>query len=213
LFVYYVTHATGKTDAHASGVRLARESTLKIFFVKNAIKTCGEATGLLDCALLEALPEIAPKAQSLRLAVAGAGLKALERSGNFFRTLSRRFRSTSVNPAEPTSKIMKTKSKISAYIARSAAVAVLFSCAIVGLTSAFNSSSKWSGSSRSLLSGGISKPTTQTKTLTFAERVAYQRAIEEVYRRPAACTAKWNGSEAMASKPIVLRPTRRSLGL
>jgi hypothetical protein len=77
---------------------------------------------------------------------------------------------------------MKTKSKISAYILRSTAVAVLLSCAIVGLSSAFNSSSRRSSVSRpSAHPGSAVEPATQTKTLTFADRVAYQRGIEEVY--------------------------------
>ena len=81
-------------------------------------------------------------------------------------------------------KHMNTKSKISAYMLRSAAVALLLSCAIVGLSSAFNSSSRRSSlSGPSAHSGSAVKPEMQTKTLTFADRVAYQRAIEEVYWR------------------------------
>ena len=72
---------------------------------------------------------------------------------------------------------MKTERKIRGYIIRSAAVAVLFSCAIVGFTSAFSLPGR-----RSDLSERSGLPT-QTKTLTFADRVAYQRVIEEVYWR------------------------------
>ena len=79
---------------------------------------------------------------------------------------------------------MKTERKISGYIIRSAAVAVVFSCAIVGFTSAFSLPGRWLGlSSRSglpIMPAGLA---TQTKTLTFADRVAYQRVIEEVYWR------------------------------
>src|SRR5919109_1451137 len=75
---------------------------------------------------------------------------------------------------------MKTKSKTSGYVARSAAYAVLFLIAIVGLTSAFNLPSRWS---RSVPSASVVQPARQTKTLTFTDRVAYQRAIEEVYWR------------------------------
>jgi FG-GAP-like repeat/Divergent InlB B-repeat domain/FG-GAP repeat len=69
-----------------------------------------------------------------------------------------------------------TKTKISGYIIRSAAYAVLLSCAIVGFTSAVNLPSRWSA-----LPGKVVAPAAQTRTLTFADRVAYQRAIEEVY--------------------------------
>ena len=77
-------------------------------------------------------------------------------------------------------KQIKTKSKISAYLLRSAAVALLFSCAIVGLSSAFNSSSRWSSlSGPSAHPGSAVKPEMQTKTLTFAERVV----VSARYRR------------------------------
>jgi hypothetical protein len=63
---------------------------------------------------------------------------------------------------------MKTKSKIRGFILRSAAAAtLLFSFALVALS----------------FSGKTASSSSQTKTLTFAERVAYQRAIEEVYWR------------------------------
>ncbi len=79
---------------------------------------------------------------------------------------------------------MKIKSKVSGYIIRSAGIAVLFLCVIVGFSSALDLPRRWSG-----LSWHSSEPAapanvaTQTKTLTFADRVAYQRAIEEVYWR------------------------------
>jgi len=79
---------------------------------------------------------------------------------------------------------MKTKRQTSGYIIRSAVVAVLFSFAVVAFTSAVNSPNRWPGL---LWPSGVSdklvKPATQTKTLTFANRVAYQRAVEEVYWR------------------------------
>jgi hypothetical protein len=68
---------------------------------------------------------------------------------------------------------VKTKSKTSGYIVRSAAYAALLSCLIVGFSSAFNLSGKWSGLSRVILPGGMMRPATQTRTLTFADRVAY----------------------------------------
>ena len=72
---------------------------------------------------------------------------------------------------------MKTGKKISGYIARSAAVAVLLSSAIVGFTSAFNLPGRWS---RPALSASL---VPQARTLSFGDRVAYHRAIEEVYWR------------------------------
>src|SRR5882724_1574521 len=79
---------------------------------------------------------------------------------------------------------MKRERKIRGYIIRSAAVAVVFSCAIVGFTSAFSLPGTWLGlSSRPGLPIRPAGLATQTKTLTFADRVAYQRVIEEVYWR------------------------------
>ena len=72
---------------------------------------------------------------------------------------------------------MKLKHKISGYIIRSAAIAVLFSCTVIGFTLAFNLPGKWS---RSLASANA---VAHAKMLTFADRVAYQRTIEEVYWR------------------------------
>src|SRR5215470_858248 len=76
---------------------------------------------------------------------------------------------------------MKTKNKISGYIIRGAAIAVVFSSAIVGLTWAFSLPTR--SSDLSWRSAEVVKRATQTRTLTFADRVAYQRAIEEVYWR------------------------------
>src|SRR6267378_8196260 len=73
---------------------------------------------------------------------------------------------------------MKTGKKISGYVLRSAVVAALFSTAIVGFTSAFNLPGRWSNPLRQRV-----QPATQARTLTFADRVAYQRAIEQVYWR------------------------------
>src|SRR5206468_12626181 len=73
-------------------------------------------------------------------------------------------------------KHMKTKNKISGYLIRSAAVALMFSSTFVVLTAALNVPSR-SGDL------GVVKPTNQSKALTFADRVAYQRAIEDVYWR------------------------------
>jgi N-acetylneuraminic acid mutarotase len=79
-------------------------------------------------------------------------------------------------------KEMKTKSKISGQIIRSAAWAVFLSVAFIALTSAFNSPNAWHKSV--MATGGydrMAKSPSQPRALSFAERVVFQRAIEEVY--------------------------------
>jgi len=76
---------------------------------------------------------------------------------------------------------MKTKNKISVYIIRGAAIVVVFSSSIIGFTWAVNLPNGWSD--LSWRSTEIGKSATQTRTLTFADRVAYQHAIEDVYWR------------------------------
>jgi N-acetylneuraminic acid mutarotase len=66
---------------------------------------------------------------------------------------------------------MKTKSKISGYIIRSGAWAVFLSVAFIAFSSAFQSPNS------------TTKSPGQPRALSFAERVAYQRAIENVYWR------------------------------
>jgi N-acetylneuraminic acid mutarotase len=66
---------------------------------------------------------------------------------------------------------MKTKSKISASIIHSGVWAVFLSMAFIGLSWAFNSPHR------------IATASAPARMLTFVERVAYQRAIEEVYWR------------------------------
>src|SRR5215472_9622372 len=79
---------------------------------------------------------------------------------------------------------MKSKSHISGYLIRSAAFAVVFVGAIVGLASASSLPSKWASLSWQYIgAGAVVKPATQSKALTFEDRVAYQRAIEEIYWR------------------------------
>src|SRR5881396_610059 len=87
---------------------------------------------------------------------------------------------------------MKTKSKISAYILRGAAVVLLISCVIVALSSAINlpnHSVKVLASENSTTLGAnapesaASAAAPAIRTLMFADRVAYQRAIEKVYWR------------------------------
>src|SRR6266581_1987528 len=85
---------------------------------------------------------------------------------------------------------MKTKSKISGYILRGAAVVLLISCVIVALSSAINlpnHSVKVLASENSTALGANAQESTAAapaiRTLMFADRVAYQRAIEKVYWR------------------------------
>jgi len=66
---------------------------------------------------------------------------------------------------------MKTNSKIDGHILRSAAYTVFLSVVFIALTSAFNSPDR------------SEKSSSQPRALSFAERVAYQRAIEGVYWR------------------------------
>jgi hypothetical protein len=74
---------------------------------------------------------------------------------------------------------MKTNNKISAYILRGSAAALLFSCVIVALCSAINLPEQAPKAlpAQDNASFGVSR------TLSFAERVAYQTAIEDVYWR------------------------------
>src|SRR5437660_3967688 len=87
---------------------------------------------------------------------------------------------------------MKTKSKISAYILRGAAVVLLISCVNVALSSAINlpnHSVKVLASENSTTLGANAQESAASagaparRTLMFADRVAYQRAIEKVYWR------------------------------
>jgi len=77
---------------------------------------------------------------------------------------------------------MKTKSKISGRIIRSVVYAVFLSVTFIALPSAFNSPNAWDKSASA--TGGydrMAKSSSQPRAFSFAERVAYQRAIEEVY--------------------------------
>src|SRR4029077_5575636 len=90
---------------------------------------------------------------------------------------------------------MKTKSKISAYILRGAAAMLLFSCVVVALSSAINVANhppKFPTPQNNTALGvneheGASSVATSVaqrgRTLTFTDRIAYQREIEEVYWR------------------------------
>src|SRR5881397_200542 len=90
---------------------------------------------------------------------------------------------------------MKTRSKTSAYIVRSSAAALLLSCVVVALCSAINLPShppKGPTPDHSTAFGVNAHESVPTMaasaigmkpSLSFAERVAYQRAIEDVYWR------------------------------
>ena len=79
---------------------------------------------------------------------------------------------------------MKTKSKISGYIIRSAAYAVFLSVAFIAASSAFDSPNKWYKSAVATVGyGSTAKSPSQPRAFSFAERVAFQRAIEDVYWR------------------------------
>ena len=79
---------------------------------------------------------------------------------------------------------MKTKSKISGHIIRSAVYAVFLSVAFIAASSAFNSPNKWYKSAVATVGyGSTAKSPSQPRAFSFAERVAYQRAIEDVYWR------------------------------
>jgi N-acetylneuraminic acid mutarotase len=90
---------------------------------------------------------------------------------------------------------MKAKSKISAYILRSSAAALLFSCVIVAVSSAINlpnhppkfptppNNTAFGLNGHESVSSVAASAITTDRVLTFADRVVYQRAIEEVYWR------------------------------
>jgi Kelch motif protein len=90
---------------------------------------------------------------------------------------------------------MKKKSKISGYILRGTIAALLLSCVTIGLSSAINVTNHTPEASASEHNtafgvnpheGAASAEASaiqRNSTLTFADRVAYQRAIEEVYWR------------------------------
>ena len=81
-------------------------------------------------------------------------------------------------------KEMKTKSNISAYTIRSAAWAGFLSFGFIAAGVAVNSANGWH--KRAQADGVYNRATNipvQRRVLTFAERVAYQRAIEDVYWR------------------------------
>src|SRR5206468_6881403 len=86
------------------------------------------------------------------------------------------------NVQSGTEEEMKTKSKSSGHIIRSAAYAVFLLVAFIAFSSAFQAPNKWYKSA--VATGGYestAKSQSQPRALSFAERVAFQRAIEDVY--------------------------------
>src|SRR5437773_6855839 len=78
---------------------------------------------------------------------------------------------------------MKTKSKLGAYVLRASTTALLFSCVIVALCSAINLSDQPPKARPPRGNAVFGANGHESATLSFAERVAYQRAIEDVYWR------------------------------
>src|SRR5215468_8449824 len=78
---------------------------------------------------------------------------------------------------------MKTKSKLSAYILRGSTTALLFSCVIVALCSAIHLPEQPAKALAPQDNAVFGANAHQSRSLSFAERVAYQRAIEDVYWR------------------------------
>jgi len=78
---------------------------------------------------------------------------------------------------------MKTKSKLGAYVLRSSTTALLFSCVIVALCSAINLTEQPPKARPPRGNALFAANGHENGTLSFAERVAYQRAIEDVYWR------------------------------
>ena len=78
---------------------------------------------------------------------------------------------------------MKTNNKISAYILRGSTAALLFSCVIVALCSAINLPHHPPKALPPRDNAAFGANGHESQSLSFADRVAYQRAIEDVYWR------------------------------
>src|ERR1043166_3217396 len=78
---------------------------------------------------------------------------------------------------------MKTNNKIRAYILRGSTAALLLSCVIVALCSAINLPEQPHKGLPPQDNAAFGANAHQSQTLSFAERVAYQTAIEDVYWR------------------------------
>ncbi len=115
---------------------------------------------------------------------------------------------------------MRTNSKISAYVLRGSVAALLVSCVIVALSSAINLPSRLpkvpvpqnntafgENAHESAASATVSA-IRRERTLTFADRVAYQRAIEEVYWRHRI----WPAANAGSKPPLDKVMSRAQIG-
>src|SRR6266567_1756971 len=78
---------------------------------------------------------------------------------------------------------MKTKSKLGAYVLRARTTALLFSCVIVALCSAINLPEQPPKARPPRGNALFGANGHESGTLSFAKRVAYQQAIEDVYWR------------------------------
>src|SRR5437899_649036 len=74
---------------------------------------------------------------------------------------------------------MKTKSKFSAYILRGSTTVLLFSCVIIALCSAINLPEQPAKAIAPQNNAAFGA----SRSLSFADRVAYQTAIEDIYWR------------------------------
>src|SRR4030095_4412250 len=83
----------------------------------------------------------------------------------------------------PESVTMKTNSKLSAFILRGSLGTLLFSCVIVALCSAINLPNQPPKALPPQDNAAYGANGHRSQTLSFADRVTYQRAIEEVYWR------------------------------
>src|SRR5215813_1664655 len=78
---------------------------------------------------------------------------------------------------------MKTNNKLNAYILRGSTTALLFLCVIIALCSAINLPEQPPKTLPPQDNSGYGANGHRSQTLSFADRVTYQRAIEEVYWR------------------------------
>ena len=79
---------------------------------------------------------------------------------------------------------MKTEGKIRGHVIHSAAYAVFLSVVFIAASSASNSPNKWQRSAETTgAHDATGETSSQPRAFSFAERVAYQRIIEDVYWR------------------------------
>ena len=78
---------------------------------------------------------------------------------------------------------MKTNNRISAYVLRCSMAALLFSCMLVAICSAINLSEQPPRVFHPQDNAAFGAKGQESRSLSFADRVTYQRAIEEVYWR------------------------------